>query len=371
MSLITTTHRLAAGLLLAASTAQLASAEIRYEYGAIGSAVLYGQLTPAYQIFDDGVSRTKTLVDNASSNTRVGVWLRQPLGTNKLAFNFETAIGLRQSSLVTQGFTPSALDWKRTSIRKFEVILRTENAGTFSLGQGSMAGDGVAKMDLSGTTLVTYSAIPDVAGAFRFRNADGSVSNKTIAGSFSDLEAGRLFRMRYDTPKFHGISFSVSYGKQVLVKNANFKSYGAAMRYDGEFGDTKLIAAIGYSHSDLATGGQVDSTFGSFSLLHASGISVTVASGHRNQRGNYIYGKLGHQSDWLDIGKTAVSVDFYRGNDRSSDGAKSTSYGLGIVQKFDAAHIEAYLGLRSYELTETNASFLDASSTMFGMRWKF
>lgn len=371
MNLKYATQRVGLGLLLAATTAQLATAEFSYEYGSGGSALLYGQFNPAYQIFDDGVSRTETLVDNASSNSRVGVWVRQPMDAGKFTFNFETGLSLRPSSLVSQGFTPDAFNWRRTAIRKFDFSLQTEKYGTFSLGQGSTAADGAAEVDLSGTTLVAYASIPDVAGAFKFRKSDGTLSTNTIAGSFSDFDGGRLFRVRYDTPSFNGFMLSASYGKQVLARNAGFKSTGVALRYSGEFGGTIVKGALGYTHTDLTTGGNVDSTFGSFSLLHTSGFNVTVASGRRKQTGNYYYGKLGYQRDWLDVGKTALSIDYYRGQDRSSIGAKSTSYGLGVVQSFDDARIEAYLGLRHYELTETSASYLDATSTIFGMRWKF
>jgi hypothetical protein len=371
MSIMRTTQRFGAGLLLAASAAQFAAAEFRYEYGAGGSALFYGQLDPAYQIFDDGVSRTKTLVDNASSNSRVGVWVRQDLDAGKFAFNFETALGLRPSSAVSQGFTPDSLHWRRTSIRKFDFSLQTENAGKFSLGQGSTAADGAAEVDLSGTALVAYVSIPDVAGAFRFRKSDGTLSSKTIAGSFSDFDAGRLFRIRYDTPTVKGFTVSASYGEQVLAKNADFKSAGIALRYSEDFGATKVKGAIGYSHSDLAAGAQVNSSFGSFSVLHDSGFNVTIASGRRSQQGHYYYGKLGYQGHWFDVGRTALSVDYYSGHDRSTVGATSSSYGFAVVQSFDDARIEAYLGLRHYELTETGASYLDASSTMFGMRWKF
>lgn len=50
-------------------------AEMRYENATGGSALIYGQLNPAYQSFDDGVSSTDTLVDNGHSNSRVGLWL--------------------------------------------------------------------------------------------------------------------------------------------------------------------------------------------------------------------------------------------------------------------------------------------------------
>ncbi|MFT5006578.1 MAG: hypothetical protein ACI8YI_002205 [Paracoccaceae bacterium] len=234
-----------------------------------------------------------------------------------------------------------------------------------------MAADGAAEVDLSGTTLVTYVSVPDTAAAFRFRNADGTLSSKIIGGSFSDFDAGRLLRIRYDTPSFNGFSLAASYGEQVLAENVDFTSAGVALRYAGEFGDIKMKGAIGYSQTDLSAGGDVDSSIASFSMLHASGFNVTVASGKRNTSGSYYYGKLGYQGDWVNVGKTAVTIDYYRGKDHSSDGSKSTSYSLGLVQKFDDANIESYLGLTKYKLTETSASYLDASSVMFGMRWKY
>ncbi len=371
MSLKVTIQSIGAGLFLTASFAQFAAAEFRYEYGSDGSVLFYGQFTPAYQIFDDGVSRTKTLVDNSSSNSRVGVWVRQPLDVGKFAFNLETALGLRPSALVSQGFTPEALDWKRTAIRKFEFILETENSGIFAIGQGSMAGDSAAEMDFSATNLGAYSSIPDVAGAFRFRNSDGTLSTKTIVGSFSNFDPGRLLRIRYDTQSLNGFTLAASYGKQVLAKNADYESYSAAIYYEGEVGTTKVKGAVGYSHTDFEIGGQQDSTFGSFALLHETGVSFNIAAGKRNQKGHYVYGKLGYQHDWLSAGKTALSIDYYRGNDRSSAGSKSTSYGVAMVQYFDDTRIEAYLALRKYKLAETSASYLDASSTIFGVRWKF
>ncbi len=132
-----------------------------------------------------------------------------------------------------------------------------------------------------------------------------------------------------------------------------------------------MKGAVGYARIETGAGVVRKDTIGSFSLLHSSGFNVTVASGKRTSAGNYGYGKLGYQGNWFGIGKTALSIDYYRGNDRTSAGSKSTSYGIGAVQQFDNAPVEAYLGYRTYELTETAASYLDASSILFGARWKF
>jgi hypothetical protein len=358
-------------VLIAASLAVPAAAEMKFDNGSGGSVLLYGQLDPAYLSFDDGVSSTSEVVDNTNSNSRVGLWLRRSYGEDSFSFNFETALGLRPSAGLSQNFTPKWANWQRTSIRKVDFAYKSAQYGTFSAGQGSMATDGVAEVDMSGTTLVTYVSIPDTAAAFRFRTSAGALSTKTIAGAFGDFDGGRLGRVRYDSPSFSGFTISASYGEQILAQNADFTTRDIALRYANEFGDFRVKGAIGYADIELANGVERTDTIGSFSVLHASGFNVTVAAGDRSNAGSYSYGKLGYQAQWFSVGKTALSVDYYRGSDRTSVGSKSTSYGFGAVQKFDNARVETYFGYRTYELTESAASYLDASSVLFGARWKF
>lgn len=367
-------RRTVTALTTAAALASLglpAHAEMKFENSSGGYTLLYGQLDPAYLSFDDGATTTSEVVDNTNSNSRVGLWLRQPWGENQFSFNFETALGLRPSAGLSQNFTPKAIDWDRTSLRKVDFALKTANVGTFSLGQGSMATDGVAHADLSGTTLVTYVSIPDTAGLFRFRTASGVLSTNTVVGGFGDFDGGRLGRVRYDSPTFNGFSISAAYGEQILAKNVDFRSRDIALRYSREEGDFQMKGAIGYAHIELANGVIREDTIGSFSVLHTSGVSATIAAGRRTNAGNYGYGKLGYQRKWFAVGKTALSVDYYRGSDRTVAGSTSSSLGIGAVQKFDKARIEAYLGYRTYELTEPTVAYLDASSVLFGARWKF
>ncbi|MFD3191026.1 porin [Sedimentitalea sp. HM32M-2] len=349
-----------------------AMAEMKYENATGGSALAYGQLDPAYLSFDDGVSTTSDIVDNTNSNSRVGLWLRQDYGANKFSFNFETALGLRPSAGLSQATTPKGVDWDRTDIRKVDFSLQTASAGTFFAGQGSMSTDGVAESDLSGTSLITYSSVPDTAGSFVFRTAAGALSTRSIGGSFGNFDGARLGRVRYDTPTFSGFTLSASWGTNILSSQNDSETAAIALRYAGDFGDYKMRGAIGYSSTKPGGGASdFDDTIGSFSVLHSSGINFTLAGGDRSTAGNYGYGKLGYLASWFSVGSTALSVDYYRGSDQSGAGSKSKSIGFGAVQKFDNANIEAYLGYRTYELTETAASYQDASSIMFGARWKF
>lgn len=355
----------------AALPAAPALAELKYDNASGGHVLLYGQFNPAYQSFDDGVSTTGTVVDNGHSNSRVGLWLRQPFGESMFSFNFETGLGLRPSGLVTQGFTPKAMNWDRTDIRKVDFSLKTANAGTFYLGQGSMATDGAAETDLSGTALVIYVSVPDSAGAFRFRDSTGALTTRTIAGNFGDFDGGRRGRIRYDTPSLAGFTLSVAYGEEILAQNVDLKSRDVALRYAGDFDGTKVQASIGYKRVSPRTAADFNDTIGSASVLFRSGFNVTVAAGRRSTDGRYTYGKIGYRQTWFAAGETALAVDYYKGRDRSVAGSTSEAYGFGVVQKIDSANTEVYLGLRNYALSEPTTAYLDASSVLFGARWKF
>lgn len=358
-------------VLLMASTALPAAAEFSFDNNSGGTVRLYGQFNPAYLSFDDGQSTTSEIVDNTNSNSRVGLDWRQGYGENTFRFNFETALGFRPSAGMSQTNTPKGVDWQRTSIRKVDFSLMMPMYGTFYAGQGSMATDGVAHNDFSGTTLVTYASVSDTAGGFEFRTGAGALSGIHIGSVFRDLDGGRRGRVRYDTPSFGGFTVSAAWGKNILVSGVDDEYYDVSMRYANDFGDLKVRGAIGYAVRDRAGASDIEHTIGSVSLLHASGFNLTLAAGNQDGDATYGYGKLGYIGNWLALGSTAMSVDYYEGNDFSSQGVTSSSVGFGVVQKFDNANVEAYLGYRTYELSDAIDSYKDASSILFGARLKF
>ncbi len=348
-----------------------AQAEFRYDTGNGGNVLIYGHLNPALQSFDDGASTKNTVVDSGHSNSRIGLWYRHPGDAVSFAFNFETGLGFRPSGAVSQGFTPEAWEWRRAFIRKVDLSLNTDQAGTFYFGQGSMATDGVAETDLSGTALVIYASVPDTAAAFRFRDTAGNLTGPTITSGFGDFDGGRLGRVRYDTPSFGGFTLSAAYGKDLLVQGSDLKTRDIALRYANEFNGTRVAGAVGYKKVTSASAGDFDDTIGSFSVLMPSGFNVTLAAGQRNTAGSYTYGKIGYIGNWTSAGKTAIAADYYAGKDRTVAGSDSAAYGLGVVQHVDDLNMEAYLGLRGYSLDEPGTAYLDASSVLLGARWKF
>lgn len=176
---------------------------------------LYGQLNMTYQGVDDGTETYNEFVNNTNSTTRVGLWIDSPTGDNRLRFNFETALGIRATAETNQIANPSYFDWQRTDIRKLELTY-SGNFGAIWAGQGSMAADGIAEFDKSGTSVAGYSALADTAGAYLFRLSN-VLSTVPVGSVFRNFDAGRRMRIRYDTPEFSGFKVSASYGQDVLA----------------------------------------------------------------------------------------------------------------------------------------------------------
>ena len=364
-------HLLSSITALLALSAMPALAELKYSNDTGGSVKLYGQLSPAYLSFDDGVASYGDLVDNEVSNTRAGLTVTQDYGSSVLQFDFLTALGFGQSSNYGQAGDPKFLDWRRTFVRKLEVSWKTESAGTFTFGQGSMATDGVAQSDLSGTKMAMYNGLDTVAGNYQFRTSAGALSGIEIDHTFTSFDASRRGRIRYDTPSFNNFTFSAAYGKDILSTNSNDIYADAAVRYKNEIAGTKIAASLGFPRR-TRNGSDRDDTFGSISALHPSGVNVTLAAGSRKNDGQYGLIKLGYTADLFSVGKTSFAVDYYKGSDFVTNGSSSKSVGAGIVQKFDDARLETYLIVRKYEYTDTTAtSYLNASSVLLGTRWKF
>jgi len=363
----------AAYLVCATIAATAAQSAEEFTNSSGGTFQYYGQFSPAILSFDDGGQSSTDFVDNTNSNSRIGFWIRQPLNTGRLSFNLETAFGFRGSAGVNQLIKDDSLSWTRADLRKAEFIWETGQYGTFSFGQGSMASDGVATVDQSGTTLVSYVSIGDTAGAYVFRTSTGALSTVPMAAAFATFDGGRRGRVRYDTPSFSGFSLSASYGEQILISAINTKDYDLALRYAKELGDFKVRGALAYAWSERETLANTQSTIGSLSVLHSpTGFSATLAAGSRDVSGEYGYIKLGYRDDFFAFGETAMSIDYYDGRDMVSAGSSSGSIGAGVVQKIDKLDLEAYLGYRMYEYSDTSGTtYQDANSILFGARWKF
>jgi hypothetical protein len=244
------------------------------------------------------------------------------------------------------------------------------NFGKLAIGRGNTASNGTAEVDLSGTSVVTYSSVEDLAGGQLWY--DGSTS------TLSELEVGDVFdnmdglsrrnRFRYDTPSFSGFSLAGS----VIETDA----YDLAARYSRKYDGIAVAAALAYaSTGDLKSADdQVD---GSLSMLHSSGFNITLAGGKQTYDADdrddpvFWYGKLGYKTDLFSFGQSAFSIDYASNEDAKINGDEASAYSIAYVQKVDEWASELYLAWRQYKLDKDTSGYDDINAIMMGARVKF
>ena len=331
---------------------------------------LSGQVNRGLLFVDDGFDNETYFVDNDNSSTRFRLTGSGDVGNVEVGVNFEVQIESNSSASV------SILNQDTGSVnftqRKLEVYAKGD-WGKISLGQGDMASNGTSEEDLSGTGVIGYSAVNDLAGGQFFRDSAAlpvAGVNPTVGDTFSNIDGqSRRDRIRYDSPTLAGFTLSGGFGEE--------DRWDVALRYAGEFGAIRVAAAIAHGEDN----GDDKHTNGSASILHTpTGLSLTVAAGQEDlspttmQDPEFYYVKLGWQTNSITpAGKTAFAIDYYDGDDIDTDGGESSSWGIFAVQKLDKVGTELYLGYRNYEYEDTlgGINYDDVSAVMAGARVKF
>jgi len=331
---------------------------------------LYGHVNRALLLSNDGNETNLYNVDNSHSQTRLGIDGIAKINDN-LAIGSKIELGFRSnlSSVVDQNDKNADLD---INYRVIEMFLKDSLYGKLSLGQGHMASDGTSEVDLSGTAVTGYSDISGFAGGqFFFDKTTQSLSGTQIKTVFQNMDGlGRLDRIRYDTPNFHGFQASSSIN--------NDDSGDVALRYSAKFGET-LVAAAGAWSSPGDQTTNVDNQYnGSASVLLGMGLNFTVAGGYRDLKDSrsgdeatFIYGKVGYRKSFFSFGDTAFSVDFGRNSDIVQNNDEADSFGAQLVQNMNPWGTEWYFGYRYHALDRATENFDTINAFMSGFRVKF
>ncbi|MGA9411031.1 MAG: porin [Roseobacter sp.] len=336
----------------------------------------YGQLNFGLFSVDDGTESETFITDNDNSNTRVGATYSNDLGNGgTVKGHFETALGIDGSSVATMDNNDSDIDLNRTELRKLELIYETAGYGTFYGGQGSMSTDGVAEVDFSGTTVVAYSSVTDLAGSFEFRPDRGALSGTSISNAFNSYDGARRARVRYDTPTYKGFTGSISWGKELLVVPDKREFTDIAVKYANDYGQYKVDGRLGYQWINATEDGETDEEVlsGSVAVLHTpTGLNFAFASGAADKAdSSYYFVKVGYIQDWLSLGTTALSFDITEGSDFDTKGSDSESIAISAVQRVDAYNLEIYASYRTYEYDAKGTDYEDIDLVVVGARWKF
>jgi hypothetical protein len=323
---------------------------------------IYGQVNKAVLYANDGHEDNTYLVDNDNSSTRMG--LKAAINPNDrytIGAKIEVEYQTNASNVVSQDNKRDDSD--KLNKRHLDLWVNDGKFGKFSLGHGSTASDGTSEMDLSGTDLVGYSSVADMAGGQKFY--DNGLSDTQVKNVFSNLDGlGRDERIRYDSPTlFDGVMFSTSY--------INNGGGDFAVRYTTRTDDLKIAAGAAYANP-AGTSDIDDQLAGSVSALHASGFNGTFAMGVADNKGgrsdsDFFYFKFGYRAQWCPLGVTSLSADIGRFSDFGEDGGDANTFGLQMVQDLYEWGSEFYVGYRLHDLD----SFDNINAIMTGMRVKF
>lgn len=329
-----------------------------------------GQINRAGLYVDDGTESELFHVDNDNSSTRVRFVAKSKLDKNWSAgglFEVQFESNSSASVEIDQG---GAVGTNSFTERHLTLFVDHKAFGRFWLGQGDTASNGTSQADLSGTGVINYSGIQDMAGGISFRDSVTKAKVATIKSVYTDFDGlSRQDRFRYDTPKYKGFQFSYSH--------VQGDAWDVALRYGANYPaiGTKVKAAIAF-----ADGGSLfnyDQFNGSISLLHKTGLSFTFAAGKREllkRRGDepfFYYMKAGFQRKFFSLGKTYISVDRGQMDDLLLVNDEFKTIGIAVVQKIDKLALELYISYRFHEFDRRNARFEDINTVMSGIRLKF
>ncbi len=333
----------------------------------------YGQINKGFLVYDDGVeSETFALIDNSNSGTRVGLSYERPFAED---WTFGSRVEVQYAPFnsgaanILDDNTNNDFDIDN-NLRIAEIGFLNERFGALTLGQGSMASDGSTEVDFSETWVIAYSGVGDTAGGQFLRLADGDLSDLIIYDGFDNLDGlGRKMRVRYDSPRYGGFGIAASYGQDVLG-DSSADLYDIKGSFDREYDTFLVAAALAYAWA----GDDATILSGSGSVLHApTGLNFTLAGARQDNDDasdpSYGYAKLGWITDFLEVGPSAFSVDWYAGQDFVSDGSDSESWGIAFVQDFERANTEFWAVYRDYDFGEDVAEYDTGNAVFAGLRF--
>lgn len=380
------------------------------------SLTIYGEINQALMYWDDGTEDNVYVVTNSTTKNILGFEGRATISPELSAgYRLEIEARSAPSDFVDQGAELGGFGDEGTGglfIRHSNWWIEHKWLGRVTVGRGSNATDGVAEIDLSGSSALGVSAVETWNEGFLLTNKSTGtivdVPGRSNIGLFVDLFAGNFDGGRgdlilYETPVFGGFKASASWGED--------DDWDVALRYATEVAGFQIAAGIGYHDGVVTDTDNLQTIFletaprkewtGSASILHTpTGLFLTAAGGSRDwdpiglSGEKYAYGKAGIFQRFNSLGKTSIFGEYYHVWDVGvengfipANGAivctndickeDASTIGFGIVQHIDAAAMEVYVGYRHYwadNITDPDTGVdndIKFDAVMSGARIKF
>lgn len=342
------------------------------------SLTISGQVNRALLVWDDGVDSDAFVVDNDISSTRFRFTGSASMKPGwKAGFLIEIEIQDAGSNQVSQNDDEGAEQGENGEnavilTRQANWYIESEKLGRVTLGHGSFATDDLVLISVANTGMVgTADSALWHANFFARGSADTNTGIRW-GQLYTGLDTTRGDLVRYDSPSIYGFILTTAWGEDDV--------FDIALRFKKEWNSFRIAGGIGYLYDgdDNTPDSSFEEIKGSASVMHVpSGLFVNVAAGERtdqldpdltdgfNDAGDayYWWVQAGIEKKWLPYGTTTIFGqygqydDFGVGRDASgyafalngvSDDdviveSEVTSYGFGIVQKFDSAAMDIYL----------------------------
>lgn len=350
-----------------------------------------GYVSHSIMMWDDGGLSDTYIGDGGAISSRFRFTGRAKMSPDMTAgFTYEFGINNNALGSMTQGVGGDDLGGA-VALRDSTVWLRHKNLGMLKIGHGSTATDNLILVDVSGAGVVMTPDVGLFNGGFGSRISSVSVNGTPIpffAGLLTPLTWGQILNggTSFDTARRNHVLYEspslAGFTLQASVAENEF--WDVALRYAGEFGGFRFAAGIGHSVDKEAptfgpfaiTATDMKETKGSASLMHVnSGLFVNVAAGMR-EIGWSVNAGAGHTLTAKDatfwhvgggwsknvfgIGNTILFAEYMNADDflgyalsgpiaNGSTSSEAAMWGVGIVQKVDAAAMELFLSYKRYE----------------------
>ncbi|MFQ5619197.1 MAG: hypothetical protein ACE5FR_09505 [Rhodospirillales bacterium] len=347
-----------------------------------------GQLSRVVSIVDDGNTTNIHHTSNQFSGNRVRfigtakAWDSLTIGT-RIEFQFNNRTSSASGNSTADTIDEDEGDGSGIDPR-YQDITFAGKWGKLYMGKGDSAANGTSEVDLSGTIIASNPSVADMgfggsvfivenvaAGASQDPNINAAAAGPKASSVFNGFDGlSRTQRLRYDTPTFGGFKISAGLNQGPIGD--------AAIRFKGSFAGTKVSAALGWFNRDSASATIGNQFNGSGSILHSSGLSVTVAGATRELEAtgrtdpSMLYVKLGYKAKLVDAGTTNFYVNWQNTEDLASNGDDATAWGFGVVQilKDYATELFAAFSVADFDDSSTS-TYEDLTTGLIGARLKF
>lgn len=375
---------------------------------------IYGLVNQALLGWYDGKEADVYEVTNDNQRTRIGFKGKAKFEKDwEAGYKFEVGIRTANSKRVNQ-FNAKGddnTDDVGFDLRDAYWYVKEKRRGKVIVGISTAATDNITEMNLTQTnSFAKYADVEDTGLGMLLRSAvngrltDSGISWRRLIGDSGDQpgEGERGFNIaKYESPALHGFYLTAALGA------AEF--WDVALRYEGELGDFKVEAGVGYlelldgAQITVCAAAEVDEVYfneqvelensdcrsygGSFSILHEkTGLFLNFGTGLKvddfirdtarfsgtdvDEEQFFWAGQVGIEKNFFGFGKTTVYGEYYnydggggtRRTVRSGDALNPTGlgnwaewytdvdlWGAGFAQGIDSAAMILYLSYRHVE----------------------